>query len=433
MKQTLVSTVIDSQFPSFYAEDGSELMLLMKKYYEWMEDSGGVLNSSNVLTENFYMDTANVEFIRFFTDRIIPNIPRNTQVDKKLILKHAKNFYQSKGTEASFKFLFKAIFDKSVDIYYPKVDLMRTSSANWVTQSVMKFVSASPFISEIVGRKIYGVSTGATAIVDSCVVGQYGTQKYYTAIISSVFGVFDIDEFISTELNSSLDRITGRTVGIVSSYRITNGGSSYEVGDAITSTGGDGVELAMYVSEVTNTGSIVKLAFVNNGVGYNTTPSPVITSNNGAGAVISLYIGAVANNTRFIDDTDFLSASKKLQDSGYYQEFSYVVTSAIPESSYGKILDSLVHPAGMVRYTLVDSSATRLYPAYGGVRTTYTVIVQDDYAQPTYSINTNGQASYATPANNIEPFVNDLISWYLSTRIIDMKKGRVAISIINQV
>jgi hypothetical protein len=315
-----------------------------------METNNGVLDSSNNIHDNFYLDTSDVGFLKFFTRRIIPNIPQDALINKKLLAKHARNFYQSKGSEQSFRFLFQAIYGQPVEFYYPKTDLFRTSSAVWSGKHTIKITSDSPYFSSIVGRKLISVNlTGESCIVDSYVAGQYGSTPYYTVLVSRPQGFFDIDEIIQTEIISDNSVVYARTLGLVASYKINTAGSGYAIGDSIIVSGGDGVDFSAVVESVDIVGGITEIKILDSGVGFALSPPVFISAGVGIGASVQFFIGAISTINSFADDSDFLSSNKKLQDGEIYQEFSYVLRSAVNSGAYKSVVDALIHPAGTKR------------------------------------------------------------------------------------
>jgi hypothetical protein len=349
-----VSTVVANQLPAHFASSESELSQLLKVYYQWLELSGNPLDNANSIYENFYLESADTGFLKFFTQRIIPNIPQDALINKKLIAKHARNFYQSKGSEDSFKFLFQAIYGKPVDIYYPKNDLFRTSSASWIGVHTIKVYTPDPNIKNIVGRKLIGQTSTASGIVETV------TQNpdHYVITLSKPLGVFGIDEVVSTEAVTGQPTVYCRTLGLINVVRISNGGSGYTVGTILTTSGGDGQDFVAQITQVGIAGDIQQIGIVSPGSGYTTIPPIFLGAGAGIGASVQFYIGAMLSVNQFKDDTDFLSSTKKLQDGSYYQEFSYVLKAALSSTIYGLVVDALLHPAGMRRFSQQDTSNT---------------------------------------------------------------------------
>ncbi|MDP6585455.1 MAG: hypothetical protein QF535_12430 [Anaerolineales bacterium] len=74
-----------------------------------------------------------------------------------------------------------------------------------------------------------------------------------------------------------------------------------------------------------------------------------ITSTNGVSAIINTS-GVTTATGRWIGTDGFLSWDKVLQDSVFYQEYSYVVHSQQYINRYRDILKKLVHPAGVALF-----------------------------------------------------------------------------------
>jgi hypothetical protein len=369
-----VSAVVDKQLPGHFIESETELIALLKQYYLWMESPNGVMDSIQNTYENFYIDTADSGFLKFFTKRVIPNIPQDALVDKKLIAKYARQFYQSKGSEDSFKFLFRAVYGKSLEIAYPKLDLFRTSSASWLGQHALKIYTPDPAITGIKGRKLIGQDSGATCVVQSIV--QY--QDHYVLTVDSPFGVFVVDEVVFTEPVDGNNVVYARTVGQINTSQIIAGGSGYAVGEQLLCIGGDGQDLIATISEVSSTGAITKVSITDGGFGYVSTPPTFIGiagASSGLGANVKLFIGAMVSLFNFYDDSDFLSSSKKLQDGYYYQDYSYVLKSAMSSSVYKLLVDSLLHPSGTQQFNEYIADAAETITAwYAGIKNVSTIV-----------------------------------------------------------
>lgn len=76
---------------------------------------------------------------------------------------------------------------------------------------------------------------------------------------------------------------------------IAQAGTGYEVGDAISATGGGGTGFAATVATVDEDGKILTIAVTNNGAGYSSAPTLAVASDAGTGAQITATIGALAN------------------------------------------------------------------------------------------------------------------------------------------
>jgi len=93
-----VSTLVKQQFPSFYLEEGGNFLQFIKAYYEWMEEQGNVIFKARRLGEFTDIDETLDEYIKYFMSKYLHGIPESVLADKKLLVKHIKDFYASMGS-----------------------------------------------------------------------------------------------------------------------------------------------------------------------------------------------------------------------------------------------------------------------------------------------------------------------------------------------
>ena len=126
-----ISNLIQSQVPFFVRNDHENFVAFVEAYYEFMEQQNGVVNVSRSLLEQDDVDLTDI-FVEKFYDNFIPFIPKDTAVDKILIIKKIKDFYRARGTEKSIRFLMRLLFDDEVDFYYPQQDVLKVSDGKWL-------------------------------------------------------------------------------------------------------------------------------------------------------------------------------------------------------------------------------------------------------------------------------------------------------------
>lgn len=206
-----LSAGVVNQLP-MHLQKHDALVSILKSYYEWTEAEGNFQSISDNFDSNMFVEHADADFIQFFVSTIIPSIPSDSLVDKKLLIRYAKEFYQSKGSEQSFKFLFRILYNKSVDISYPKTDIFRTSSAVYRPNIELLVSVFDDKLDQIPNRRIVGLTSGANAIVDSIEIdGETAILK-----LQGIRGSFIDDEPIKTDSVSGLIDIYCRTIGIAS-------------------------------------------------------------------------------------------------------------------------------------------------------------------------------------------------------------------------
>jgi hypothetical protein len=208
-------------------------------------------------------------FIDYFRDEFMYLIPGNILADKRNIVKHIKDFYQAKGTENSFRFLFRILFNEEVEFYYPKVDLFRLSDARWTTQNIMKITTTGKTF-DYLNRQLIGVYSGATAKVESVTQKIIPQGTVSTLTLSSVDGTFTLDPNTglpekvkivykvnppaqtelgsATDLEEPFDQLRYEDAyQLLQNLVITTPGDNYQVGELITIDGGGSLSPATAV------------------------------------------------------------------------------------------------------------------------------------------------------------------------------------------
>jgi hypothetical protein len=163
-----LSSQIESQFPGFIREEGPQFVTFLKAYYEYMEQNGKAINATRSIQDYQDIDRTIDNFVEYFRREFMPNIPKDVLADQRLLVKHIREFHQSRGTPESYRFLFRALYNKDIEFYYPGEDILRTSDGRWVKESKLRV--AKPYTkipTEFGGIKVTGAKSGATALVQS--------------------------------------------------------------------------------------------------------------------------------------------------------------------------------------------------------------------------------------------------------------------------
>ena len=121
-----ISTQVRSQLPSFVRNEGERFEAFIRAYFEWLETTGQAIDVSKNLLSYSDVDETLEEYLQYFKAEIFSNIPDNALVDKRFLAKHIRELYYMKGSEKSYKFLFRALFNEDIELYYPKDYILRT-------------------------------------------------------------------------------------------------------------------------------------------------------------------------------------------------------------------------------------------------------------------------------------------------------------------
>lgn len=362
-----LSLLIKHQLPEFIQDQHETFIAFLQAYYEWMEITRNAVDSfKNIPTYRNIDDTLSL-FIDFFRKEFLEGIPATTLADKRLLVKHIKDFYLTKGTDNSIRLLFRILFNEDVTIYYPGDDLLRASHGKWQVDYTIKTTGNSD-TGDFKGREIIGNSSGATATVE--VVKDFTT--FNNVFIKEIFlnkstikGTFIVGETISA-VNDDDEIITDEIRQIIIEPTITTKGTGYEKGDtfSIQFTDSNGVHILTTgtVKTIDSVGGILTVKLTGYPVNESFGGLTVNFTGSGDGnATGTLNFSAVATYAgRWLNNDGKLSEDKRLQDNFFWQDFSYVLRSPIPIATFKDLTEKATHPAGMLAFAEVVQSDAQL-------------------------------------------------------------------------
>lgn len=287
------------------------------------------------------------DFVVYFRDTYLRDIPEGL-TNSAVLIPRILDFYQSKGSEQSYQFLFQSLYGKSVAFSYPRDSVFTTSDNEWVRPNILRLAYNSDVTGNVAlleTREIIGLSSNARATVlqavsayegsyrvirlfisdpivsrgfgqllledgtGTLVVTKYGTPQEGELNIASPYnlvqefvsaGNFMAGETISTVPVNDPDAITGNLLGSVNGFFINKRGSGYALGDLVyppaklANGAASGVGAVGKITEFTDV-DINKIDVIDPGVGYYE-GLPLEVDNTGAGAGIGLagHVDAVA-------------------------------------------------------------------------------------------------------------------------------------------
>ena len=290
MDQVLTSILVERQLPEFVRSEHPVFVTFLKKYYEWLETNNQISYEINALANSIDLDKADNDYLNLIKRDLMPYFPENILADKRLFLKLITNFYKSNGTPDSVKFLFRALYNENIDIYYPKDDILKASDGKWVLPLALRIDTSDNNIFNIEKTKITGRISKATAVVEKVIesVDRQLGIKYIELYVSNIQRLFETGETIDATYNNGVVDVTvsGRLIGALSEIKIDplNRGLYYNGydplipynGDPVTIVGGlnpsanSPVGALAYVGNTTK-GSVTEILLTNPGFGFRKT------------------------------------------------------------------------------------------------------------------------------------------------------------------
>ncbi len=305
-----ISDIIFSQAPDFVKNDYETFIAFLESYYQFLEQYSATLNTGNVVerTKNLLtyidIDSSIDDFIQKYYNEFLSLLTTDVLVDKVLLLKHAKDFYRSKGSEKSLKFLLRIINGLDSEIIYPKRYILKLSDSTWYIQKTLRItnfeIDGVPTTNlldyqNIVGTSIKGNTSNSTAIVERIDRFFENGSKVDEITLNNIKGNFSQGEQIFSnyiDINSNLRNITANIIsGIITFITITNSGYNYKIGDVLEIIPKDQGHGANAIVSSVTVGNITSIAIKNSGAGFLANDNFLITGGGGTGA--NAYVSSV--------------------------------------------------------------------------------------------------------------------------------------------
>tara|TARA_R100000152_G_C6781613_1_gene216518 strand:- start:1763 stop:5059 length:3297 start_codon:yes stop_codon:yes gene_type:complete len=305
-----ISQFIKEQFPQYYFAGGENLVAFILAYYEWLETTDQSTKVLRGLQKNRDIDTATSDFLLNFKKIFLSGVKYQTQIDDRFMVKHVSDIYQSKGSTRSIELLLKMLYNEEVEVFLPSTRVTYASDSKF-KKPVYIELSPSDRTRGMVGNKITGSKSGATAFIESVITKLVNNKRITIAYLSGVIGTFQNKEFVTDDL---VLKDAPQVVGSLSNITITNGGQNFEVGDTfdVISSVGKGAR-AKVLSTEDATGK-VSFNLANGGYGYTTSNAYTRSLSANATIVVSNIVNA---NTEREDFFLFEQVSQTLETVTY--------------------------------------------------------------------------------------------------------------------
>ena len=284
IKKPKISSIVASQLPEFVRDEYQTFVDFLKAYYEFLENT----QKDPVTLKD--IDTTLDSFITYFKSELAQKLPYST-VDERFLLTRIKDLYLAKGSESSFRLLFRILFNKEIEIDYPATQMLRASDGKW-NQDVSVFVNILVGDPQDIVGKLVDVVTQSKIVRVLVDRRQYVEVEVDRAIRVSgniyefildrrFFGTISVGDTLRY-LDSNNNLIfNGVILPTTSGLKIEEPGSGFKIGDLYTINNFQGYGSIMKVSSVDSNGGIAQAQFIKFGTGYTTDFSSSIVSQKG--------------------------------------------------------------------------------------------------------------------------------------------------------
>jgi sugar lactone lactonase YvrE len=304
-----LSPLIESQFPAFIREEGPRFVSFLKAYYEFMEQSGQAGNATRSLIDYQDVDRTLDSFVEYFRREFMINIPKDVLADKRLLVKHIRDFYRTRGSKFSYDFLFYALFNRQIELVYPGDYILRASDGRWVRETILRVGNPySTLPTNLDGRNIVGAVSGATARVQKVTRVVVLGHPLFELLVENVVGQFVDGETVSDDLgnNATITSAFGSLIGI---EQVVNPGAFHQSGDSVVITS-SGATASARVSSTNDQGP-VSFRINRGGSGYRLGQT-VISVNGGSGIDAAAVVSSLSNTTFVSLNTNQIGALRNV-------------------------------------------------------------------------------------------------------------------------
>ena len=262
MDKTPITVALERQIPEYIRGEYELFVNFVKAYYEFLDQS-----QQRNLEDVRSIENTLEEFVIRFKKELSVLFPTNTLSNERFVLQRIREFYQARGSKESYQFLFRILFNKESDVFYPSTQILRASDGKWVQEKSV-FVKTS-------GGNLFNL-TGKIANIDTVnkQIHVFTPRVvYYRDDVYEVFidRAYTQDISIGDVVTSQDGNDHGYIIPCPNKYTIVNEGSGFEVGSLyyLKTENGDGSLIK--VTKIGTGGSIKKIQIISFGLDYEST------------------------------------------------------------------------------------------------------------------------------------------------------------------
>jgi hypothetical protein len=269
--------IVAQQLPEFIRAEYPTFVSFVEAYYEFLD------NNSVDLTEIRDIDTTLTDFIKYFKAELSHNYPIvSTNYDtERFLLKHIKDQYLAKGSEASYKLLFRLLFGKDVYMDYPGRQMLRVSDGRW-TQDLSLFVRVDQGTPSALIGKTITIQT-SKKIFNLEVVTNVDAANKITANVENVLPFDENNNIYEIFLNRNFygqispgdsikygSAFQGQILSCTNKIKISSPGQGFKPGQVFQVASGEGTPIWFKVLDTDDNGGLKNIDIIRFALNYTT-------------------------------------------------------------------------------------------------------------------------------------------------------------------
>lgn len=314
-----------NRLPLDVTNNNERFVKFIQDYYRQGLDEG-----VNSLVNNFKDLMYQKKYSKDFEERTIKSfgidisLVESSQVRTELLYKLLNEFLETRGTKTAFEILFRMMFNKQVEIIYPREKLLNPTNATYLRTKRILISGTYPLSTDSI---ISGITSKSTAAIESFLPYYVNGVRYYLVKCNNLYDNFVIGEPLTI---SSLDYEYNEIHVPLISVSIVDGGRYYKKGDKLIPSAnwfdgefevasiekgkidyitivemgegykvGETITLNQYshfkavIAEVDEGGQVLKIRIQNKGYNFTEIPDHIINTEEGEGLVIELHSNSI--------------------------------------------------------------------------------------------------------------------------------------------
>lgn len=262
MDKTPIAVALERQIPEHIRGEYQLFVNFVKAYYEFLEQTQQ-RNLEDIRSIENTLD----EFVIRFKKELSVLFPTNTLSNERFILQRIREFYQARGSKESYQFLFRILFNKDSDVFYPATQILRASDGKWVQEKSVFVKTTSGNLFNLTGKIANIQTTNKEIHVFTPRVVYYRDDVYEVFIDRAYVQDISIGDVVKSQDGADY----GHIIACPNKYTITSEGSGFEVGSLyyLKTESGDGSLIK--VTKIGTGGSIKKIQVISFGLDYEST------------------------------------------------------------------------------------------------------------------------------------------------------------------
>lgn len=254
------------QIPEYIKTNYPYFVEFVKAYYEFLQET-----QEKNLEGYRDIDTTLEDFLDRFKSELSEGVPIDLAKDKRSLLRHIREFYLSRGSEASFKFLFKVLFEKDATLFYPSTQILRASDGKWIQENsiFVKVTNPDQTLFPMSG-KFVKINTGER-LIEAYIsnVVEYKSDIYELSLLNDISNNF-ITVGSTVFYVDGVTRYSGTVLKSPVKLSIYKKGKGFKLGDIFSLKTDLGNGCVVKVTKVDSDGGILAVSLIKFGLDYET-------------------------------------------------------------------------------------------------------------------------------------------------------------------